>query len=253
MRIVALMTLAFSLSACGFEVVDTGYRGIKTNMGEVQEHSLPEGFYTYNPITSDIVQMDIRTQRAELETVAYTKDVQQAKIRYVVNYNLSPTNAHIVYREVGTGWENSLIPQVLEGVLKTQVGKWDAVELISNRDKATVTIFTLVAQALAEKNIVVSNFELTNISYQPEFEKAVEAKVTAVQRAEEAKNTTVRIREEAEQKIISAKAEAESMRIRANALSQNATLVEYEAVQKWDGKLPQYMLGNATPFINVTK
>jgi hypothetical protein len=29
--------------------------------------------------------------------------------------------------------------------------------------------------------------------------------------------------------------------------------VNYEAVQKWDGKLPEYMLGNSVPFIDLTK
>lgn len=78
--------------------------------------------------------------------------------------------------------------------------------------------------------------------------------MVAIQQAEEAKNKTVKIREEADQRMISAKAEAESMKIRSQALSQNKSLVEYEAVQKWDGKLPETMLGNSSvPFLNLTK
>ena len=97
----------------------------------------------------------------------------------------------------------------------------------------------------------MTRVEISNIDYSDEFEKAVEAKVTAVQRGSEAENKTRQIAQEAKQKVISAKAEAESMAIRAQALTQNRALVEYEAVQKWDGKLPVYMLGGATPFINV--
>ena len=41
-------------------------------------------------------------------------------------------------------------------------------------------------------------------------------------------------------------------KIRAQALSENKSLVEWEAVQKWNGILPTYMLGGTTPFINVT-
>ena len=41
------------------------------------------------------------------------------------------------------------------------------------------------------------------------------------------------------------------MAIRANALSKNKALVEYEAVQKWNGILPQYMMGDSIPFINL--
>ena len=71
--------------------------------------------------------------------------------------------------------------------------------------------------------------------------------------AEKAKNDTIRIKEEAEQRLIQARAEAEAMKIKSDALSKNKSLVEYEAVLKWNGNLPQYMLGNSIPFINLNK
>ena len=76
-------------------------------------------------------------------------------------------------------------------------------------------------------------------------------KVTAIKKAIEEQNRTKQIQEQAKQTVLTAQASAESMRIRANALQQNARLVEYEAVQKWDGKMPQYMLGGGVPFINI--
>ena len=42
------------------------------------------------------------------------------------------------------------------------------------------------------------------------------------------------------------------MQIRSQALAQNKGLVEYEAVQKWNGVLPVYMMGDTTPFVNLT-
>lgn len=41
------------------------------------------------------------------------------------------------------------------------------------------------------------------------------------------------------------------MEIKAEVLAKNKGLTEYEAVQKWDGHLPQYMLGNSVPMINL--
>ena len=73
----------------------------------------------------------------------------------------------------------------------------------------------------------------------------------AEQKAQEAVNNTKRIQEEADQKVITAQAEAEAMEIKAQALAKNKGLVEYEAVQKWNGQLPQYMLGESVPFINL--
>jgi regulator of protease activity HflC (stomatin/prohibitin superfamily) len=79
----------------------------------------------------------------------------------------------------------------------------------------------------------------------------VEAKMVAIQKAIEEKNRTVQIDEQAKQTVLKAEAEAKSMQIRARALEQNPKLTEWEAVQKWNGTLPQYMLGGAVPFINL--
>jgi prohibitin 2 len=178
--------------------------------------------------------------------------VQQAVIKYTLNYRLQQNAAHLVYRDIGREWENRLIPQVVLGTLKEVVGKWDAVDLISNRDKAANTAFEQIRANLGERNVEVSRFEITDIAYTREFENSVEQKVIAQQRAIEEQNRTKQIEEQARQKVLSAEAEAKSMQIRAEALEQNAKLVEWEAVQKWNGVLPQYMLGNgATPFINL--
>jgi regulator of protease activity HflC (stomatin/prohibitin superfamily) len=250
--IVILAVVVLSFAGCGIKVVDTGQRGIKTRFGEIVSESLPEGLYFFNPITSNIVEMDTRVQRFDGETDTYTRDVQQAVIKYTLNYRLQQNAAHLVYRDIGREWETRLIPQVVLGTLKEVVGKWDAVDLIANRDKAATTAYDSIRRILAERNVEISRFEITDIAYTREFENSVEQKVIAQQKAIEEQNRTKQIEEQARQKVLSAEAEAKSMQIRAEALEQNAKLVEWEAVQKWNGVLPQYMLGGgATPFINL--
>lgn len=195
--------------------------------------------------------MDTRTVKTEGETMVYTKDIQQANIKFAVTYNLEPEAVKTIYMTVGQDWDEKLVPQMLPTILKNITGKWDAVDLISQRGKASQEILANMNTNLNPKGVRVTDFSITNIDYADEFEKAVESKVTAIQRAAEAENKTKQIQEEAKQKVISAQAEAESMKIRSEALSQNKSLVEYEAVQKWDGKLPVYNMGNSTPFINL--
>ena len=237
----------------GVEQVDKGHRGVKTTFGEVdmKAGSMPEGLYFYNPFSSSIKEMDVRVRRLEKTTNTYTKDVQQADITYVVNYQLQPDVAHVMFKEVGISWESTVLLPVVEGAFKQVIGQWDAVELISNRQNATKAALKAVHDALSKRGINIVGMEMTNISYQKAFEHAVELKVTAIQKAIEEQNRTKQIQEQAKQTVLTAQANAESMRIRANALQQNAKLVEYEAVQKWDGKMPQYMMGGATPFINI--
>jgi prohibitin 2 len=250
--VAVIAIVVVSVAGCGIKVVDTGQRGIKTRFGEVVSDALPEGLYFFNPITSAIVEMDTRVQRVDAETDTYTRDVQQASIKYTLNYRLQQNAAHLMYRDIGRDWEQKLIPQVVLGTLKEVIGVWDAVDLISNRDKAANAAFESIRSSLAERNVEVSRFEITDISYTREFENSVEQKVIAQQKAIEEQNRTKQIEEQARQKVLSAEAEAKSMQIRAEALEQNAKLVEWEAVQKWNGVLPQYMLGSgATPFINL--
>jgi prohibitin 2 len=250
--IAVVLLIVVSVAGCGIKVVDTGHRGIETRFGKVISESLGEGIYFYNPLTSHIVEMDTRVQRQDGETDTYTRDVQQAAIKYTLNYRLQQNAAHLMYRDIGVEWEQRLIPQVVLGTLKEVVGKWDAVDLIANRDKAGQTAYEAIQSNLAERNVEVSRFEITDITYTHEFENSVEQKVIAQQKAIEEQNRTKQIEEQARQKVLSAEAEAKSMQIRAEALEQNAKLVEWEAVQKWNGVLPQYMLGNGTmPFINL--
>lgn len=255
-KLFLLLLLLPFLAAC--EQVDTGYRGVKTRFGKVdmQAGSLPEGLYFYNLFTESITEMDTRILKYEGKANTYTKDVQQADIVYVVNYRLAPETAHIMYQQVGKRWGDVLLLQAVEGELKKVIGKYDAVDLIAHRGKATQEALEAIRAALKDQNIGINEFQLVNIQYLKEFEKSVEDKVIATQKAAEAVNNTKRIQEEAKQTIISAQADAESMRIRANALSQNKALVDYEMVMAWKAggsKVPETLIiGNGSgTFLNL--
>lgn len=239
------------VASCGIEIVDAGHTGVEKKLGKISEETYDAGFYMVNPFTTSIIEMDNRIQRMESNTTTYTKDVQQATIGYVVNFNLEPSASAKILMEVGKDYDNKLIPQAVTGGMKNVIGQWNAIDLIANREKATQQIFEAISGELSKNGITVRNVELTDISYQDQFEKAVEDKVTAVQRAEESKNNTVRVQEEANQRIIAAKADAEAMQIKTQALKQSQSLVLYEAVQKWNGVLPVIMTGEGGTLLNV--
>lgn len=251
--ILVVFLSALALSGCGFEQVDTGHRGVKVTWGEVDEKagSMPEGLYWYNPFSSNIYEMDVRVSKWESDTEAYTKDVQQAKIGFAVTYALDSEKAHMIFKEVGRDWADRLLSQVVVGSMKDAIGKWEAEKLITNRELAQKEAGELIRSSMAPKFVAIKDFQITNIDYSDQFEKAVEDKVVAQQRAIEEANRTKQVEEQAKQTIEKAKAEAQSITIRASALEKNAKLIELEAVNKWNGVLPQYVLGGAVPFIDV--
>lgn len=249
--IILLLIVLFFVIFNPIAIVGVGERGVKVTLGKVSPQSYTEGVHFVMPFISKIKNMDVKTQKKNIPTEVYTKDIQQAKITYVVNYNLQPENAHNMYREVGVDYVDKIIVPVTEGTIKDIIGKWNAQDLIANREAATRDIAQKLKDQLAPRYVNVTGFQIIDINYSDVFERAIESKVTAEQDALKAKNKTVQIEEEAKQKLISAEAEAKSMSIRANALTKNKALVEYEAVQKWDGKLPEYMMGNSVPFVNL--
>lgn len=250
------------LASCSITTVDTGHRGVKVRFGEVIGVGLPEGLYFVNPLTTHIEPIDTRLLKWESTTQAYTRDVQQADVGFVLNYRLDPAKAHIVFQQVGRDWSSKLVGQVVVEDIKREFGQHNAVDIIATRDAAARAIETHVKDQLTRRDVIVTNFQLTNIDFTDQFEHAVEAKVVAQQKAIEEQNRTVQVEEQAKQRVaiargtaeatlLQAKAEAESIQIRARALEQNPKLVDWEAVQKWDGKLPTYQMGNAVPFVSV--
>jgi len=250
MAVIAVLVLIFAFSSA--TVVDPGHRGVRITLGKVSPAPLEEGLHFKVPMLQQIQQLDVRTLRWADVTQSYTKDVQQADVSFTLTYSLEPGYAVEMYRTVGADWSQKLIGQVVFEELKRELGQHEAVALIATRDQAARAIENGVREKLSDQHILVSGLQITNIDYTKEFENSVESKVIAQQKAIEEQNRTAQIEQQARQKVISAEAEAESMRIRAKALEANARLVEWEAVQKWDGKLPQYQLAGATPFINLS-
>lgn len=239
------------LSGCGIKIVETGKRGVKVRFGKIIGEPLPEGLYFYNPLTSSIKELNVREVKRTATTNVYSKDAQVVEITYTLNFKPNASKIAELYKEVGYEWSDVLIRQILEGNIKQVSGKYAAVDLIEQRQEYVNQIIEELTTEFSKKRIELIAFEVNDMDFDDDFERAVKNKVIAVEQAKEAQNRTVKIKEEASQQIIAAKAEAESMRIRSEALRQNKGLVDYEAVQKWDGKLPQQMFGNSMPFINI--
>lgn len=259
---VVALIFGWWLLAAAMETCENGHRCMYVRFGKVLDEPIAPGLAVMNPFTTHLIQMNVQTNKWDGESQAYTRDVQQAKILFTLNYNLDPSAVMQTYTTVGLEWIQKLVGQVVHESIKREFGQHEAVDIIAQRDKASRAIEAEVIAKLALRNVVVTGFQLTNIDYTHEFEQAVEKKVIAQQQAIEEQNRTVQKEELAKQQIVAAKgnaeatitnakAEAESIRIRAQALEQNAKLVEWEAVQKWNGQMPTYMMGNSVPFINL--
>lgn len=236
-----------------FYYIKPGERGVMITLGKVSNRSYSNGIGLKFPLISKMQSFDVKTRKMEQSTSTYTKDLQTADITYVFTYNLSPDNVNQLYENIGQDYVSKLIiPNIIDAI-KDVIGKWQAQDLVANREYAREEIIVSVREKLNSAYFQNFTFQIINIDYSDVFEKAIESKVVAEQEALKAANNTKRIEEESRQAIIRAEAEAKAIDIKSKALEKNKALIEYEVAQKWDGHLPTYMLGDSVPFIDLSK
>lgn len=243
--------IGFAMSS--FTIVSAGHQGVQVTMGEVNMQTLNEGFHFVNPI-SDIHDVSVRVTKAELKNAnAGTKDLQIVHTDIVVNYRLDGNKIAHVYKEFGLELEDKILLPAVNESFKAVTAHYNSEELVTKRDEVSHAINEALQTKVSKYGLIVSEISLVNFGFSAEYQAAIERKVIATQQKLKAEQDLARITIEAEQNVAKAKGEAESIRIQAQAIQQQGgkDYVQLQAIGKWDGKLPTYMMGNATPMINI--
>ena len=235
-----------------FTEIGAGHRGVITVFGAVQDTVLGEGFHFISP-TASIHSIDVRTQKVQTDADAASSDLQSVNATVAVNYHVNPIEVAKLYQEVSGDVQETVIDPAIQEAVKAATAGFTAEELITKRPEVSGLIQKNLVDRLSTKHLIVETVSIVNFSFSDSFNAAIEAKVTAEQNALAAKNKLDQIQYEAQQTVATATAAAESIRIQAEALKSNPDLVNLKAVEKWNGVLPSYVMGNAVPFIDINK
>ena len=238
--------------------VPTGYVGIKTIFGKVQDDVIQEGLNLKKPFIEKIVKIDCRTKKIEKTSESSTKDMQTVNTTVAVNYSVNKETANILYKEVGKDYEEIIInPAILESI-KSSMAQYTAEELITKRAEVSNKIQNTLNEKISKRGFTITEFNLTNIDFSDEYDKAIESKAVKQQEVVTAKAELDKAKIDNQKKIENAKAEAEVMK-QQNREITNKTLelkkleVQEQLIKKWDGKLPSTSLGNNIPMLNLNK
>lgn len=254
--IVGVVAIAMIILIASITTVPTGYVGVKTRFGQVQDDVIQEGFNLKAPFIESIVKIDCRTQKYEIATEASSKDLQKiSNLKVVVNYNVDKNNANNLYKEVGKDYQTVLIePAILESI-KQGISQYTAEETITKRSEVADVIINLLKNKLENKGVTVTALNITDLSFSEEFDTAVEQKQIVEQETQKAQYELEKAKVENEKKIENAKADAEVMRQQNEQITDNYLRLkeienEQKAIEKWNGQLPT-TTSDAIPFINV--
>ena len=234
-----------------FYTVKSTERGVLSTFGRIQDRVIGDGLHFKIPFVQTVKHVNIQQKKFDGKENSYTRDVQTSEVDYTINYDLVKDNVAKLMKNVGEDYHNRIVVPYVRSALKESFGNFAATHIVENRDKVRRQIEDKLRTTLSKEYFTNIHFQLVNIDFDDQFETAIKEKQVAEQNALKAKNVTVQIEEQAKQTRIKAEAEAEAMRIKATALERNQKLVEYEAVQKWNGELPQYVGSGSIPFINI--
>lgn len=246
-----IILLGISVLFSAFYTVKSTERGVLSTFGKISTETVHDGLHIKWPFIQKVKKVNIQQKKHDGKENAYTKDVQTSQVNYTINYDLVADNVSELIKNVGNEYHERIVIPFIRSSMKESFGNFAATEIVENREKVRIEIEETLKERLNSSYFTNIQFQITDIDFDDDFEKAIKDKQVAEQQALKAKNVTIQVEEKAKQTRIAAEAEAEAMRIKANALTQNQKLVEYEAVCKWDGKLPSYMMGNSVPFINI--
>jgi regulator of protease activity HflC (stomatin/prohibitin superfamily) len=143
--------------------------------------------------------------------------------------------------------------------VKATTARYTAEELIAKREEVKKQIHELLQSQMTPANLELTETYITDFQFSQGFSHAVEAKQIAEQEAFKAKRDLDRIKIEAEQKVATAQAEARALALQREAITAN--LIELRrieaqrlAIEKWDGHLPQTMMGGSSmPMVDLSQ
>ena len=196
--------------------VPTGHTGIITVFGRVEDATYEAGVHFTAPWKS-VINMDNRNQKASVDLACFSSDIQEVQVTYTLNYQISKANAQTIYKDIGISYYETIIMPQVQAAVKSELAKYTAEQLLSNRSQLSEDIRTVLTEILDSYNIVVVDAAMENLDFSDAFTDAVEAKQVAEQKSKQAKI-------EQEQKTMEAEAAAKRAEIEAEAAAKVAVI-----------------------------
>ena len=226
-----------------FTIVDAGHTGVVVTLGKVNEGVLQEGVHLKIPLVQRVVKIDNRIVKLEVDTEAFSKDLQTVQTTLAINYRVDTEKSYSIYKNIGANYENVLVVPAVNEVLKAITARYTAEESVTNRTLISEGLIQGLNDKLNSIGLYVTDVNIINFDFSEAFITAIEEKQVAQQKllkAETEKQTAItNAQADAETIRIRAEAEADANKVLRESLSNEVLRSKF--YEKWDGKLPEAM------------
>ncbi|MCJ1474117.1 Prohibitin-2, subunit of the prohibitin complex (Phb1p-Phb2p) [Lambiella insularis] len=212
--------------------VDGGHRAIKyTRIGGVQSQIFNEGTHFKIPWFETPITYDVRAKPRNVASLTGTKDLQMVNITCRVLSRPRVDALPMIYRTLGTDYDERVLPSIVNEVLKSVVAQFNASQLITQRENVARLVRENLARRAARFNILLDDVSLTHLAFSPEFTAAVEAKQVAQQEAQRAAFVVDKARQEKQATVVRAQGEARSAELIGDAIKKSRSYVDLRRIE----------------------
>ena len=271
--ITIIISVLAVLIICGVSctrLIDNSEVGIKfkkfslTEQGKLETQPV-NGLVIYNPLTTAIFTYPVYVQRVDYAPFTVTtKDAATFSMDPALAYMLNRDKAADIFTKYRTSLkdiEAGYMRTCIYDAYRITANNYSSDELMASRAKFESEVRAMLDNSLGTEGFIVQEFT-SQITPPESLRQMIDAKNAAIQSALRAENQVKEAEANAKIEIAKAEGEARALKIKADgeayynrtvAASITSLLVQQDAIEKWDGKLPEYNGGGALPFINIGK
>jgi regulator of protease activity HflC (stomatin/prohibitin superfamily) len=241
-------------------IVQAGHRGVVLYLGAVENRVLGEGLHLIIPFAEQVIQLEVRTLKFQADASAASNDLQEVATVIALNYHIDPSKANAIYQQLGADYTSRIIAPTIQESVKASVAKFNAEQLVTNRETAKATIAQAISKTLSARNIVVETVFITDFKFSEAFASQIEQKVVAFQKYLTEQNnlravqvvanqTVVQAQAQARARMANASGEAQAINLITQQLRQSPGYLQWKAINEWNGQMPYAISGNGSlPF-----
>lgn len=252
--------LAFAVVSQSFAIIPTGYTGVKTTFGQIDNTTLQNGFNWKTPFIQSIEMVDNKQQDISFnDDEIWSETKERTAIYYkgvTVTYQINPEKSSWIYANISNYKDSLVTKPLVSSAIKASskdLSDVDATNRSIIEPKALKNIQDSLNDKYGKDVIYVNKVTINNADFEESYNKAIadkqKAQLAAEQQEIENNKAIAKAKADAEVAVKEAQGKADANEILRKSLSDEVLRDKY--IEKWNGQMPNVVFDDSSVMYGI--